>query len=79
MMIREYRSPKNPFNIERAVNPGKQKSDRIDFGFFMTEAYPKNESSFQSADLNENTAYVDTFSNLSLKMTHTNPRRPICI
>ncbi|MGQ7848838.1 hypothetical protein ACUNV4_30390, partial [Granulosicoccus sp. 3-233] len=76
MMIRECRSPKTPFNIERAVNPGKQKSDLIDFGFFMLEAYPKNETTFQSANLYENTAYVDTFSNLLLKMAHTNPRRP---
>uniref|UniRef100_UPI003D3508A3 hypothetical protein n=1 Tax=Granulosicoccus sp. 3-233 TaxID=3417969 RepID=UPI003D3508A3 len=37
---------------------------------------PKNETTFQSANLNENTVYADTFSNLSLKMTHTNPRRP---
>jgi len=76
-MIREYRSPKTPFNVALAVKPGKQKSERIDLGCFMLKAYPKNETTFQTFDLNENASYTDTFSHLSPKMTHTNPRRPI--
>ena len=75
-MIREYRSPKTPFNVELAVNPGKQKSDRIDLGFFMLKAYPKNETTFQTTDINEYAIYTDTFWCSRPKSTHTNPRRP---
>ena len=78
-MIREYRSPKIPFNAELAVNPGKQKSDRIDLGFFMLEAYPKIETTFQTTNICGNAIYTEAFGHLSPKMTHTNPRRPFFV
>ena len=78
-MILEYRSPKTPFNLEVAVNPEKLKSARIDLGFFMVKAYPKNETTLQAVDLNEYATYIGTFGHSSLKNTYTNPRRPIII
>jgi len=75
-MIREYRSPKTPFNVDVVVNPGKQKSDRIDLGFFMQKVYPKTETTFQTINFNEYAAYTDTIGHSSLEFTYTNPRRP---
>jgi len=45
-MTRAYRSPNTPTNFDAAVKPGKAKSDRIDVGFFMALAQPKNETVF---------------------------------
>jgi len=45
-MTRAYRSPNTPFNWEAATKPGNVNSERIDLGFFMRIAYPKNESIF---------------------------------
>jgi len=44
--IRAYRSPNTPFNWAAATNPGNVNSERIDLGFFMLLAYPKNGSIF---------------------------------
>jgi hypothetical protein len=76
-MIREYRSPNTPFKVEQAVNPGKQKSDRIDVAFFMLKVYPKSATTFQTANFNENATHTDTFGHSSQKITYTNPRRPV--
>jgi len=45
-MTRAYRSPNTPFNWEAATKPGSVNSERIDWGFFMLLAYPKNGSLF---------------------------------
>ena len=45
-MTRACRSPNTPFNEEAATKPGNVNSERVDFGFFMQLAYPKNESRF---------------------------------
>ena len=44
--MRAYRSPNTPFNVEAATKPGNANSNRIDLGFFMRLAYPKNGSLF---------------------------------
>ncbi len=76
-MIREYRSPKTPFNVEVAVNPGKQKSARIDWGFFMQKVYPNIDTTFRAINFNEYATYTVTIGHSLLKNTYTNPRRPI--
>ena len=45
-MTRAYRSPNTPFNWEAATKPGNVNNERIDWGFFMRLAYPKNGSLF---------------------------------
>ncbi len=46
VMTRTYRSPNTPFNWEAATKPGNANRARIDLGFFMLIAYPKNGSIF---------------------------------
>jgi hypothetical protein len=45
-ITRAYRSPNTPFNWEATTKPGNVNNERIDLGFFMLLAYPKNESLF---------------------------------
>jgi len=45
-MTRAYRSPNTPLNREAATKPGNVNNERIDLGFFMRLAYPKNGSLF---------------------------------
>lgn len=47
-MTRAYRSPYLPSNFDAVVKPGNANSARIDRGFFMALAYPKNESLFRN-------------------------------
>ncbi|RUM93662.1 MAG: hypothetical protein DSZ28_07260 [Thiothrix sp.] len=46
VMMREYLSPKTSFNIEQAVNPSKQKSERMDLGSLMPKVYLKTRTGF---------------------------------
>jgi hypothetical protein len=41
-MMRAYRSPNTPFNVETATNPGNVNNERIDLGVFMRLANLKN-------------------------------------
>jgi len=56
--------------VEVAVNSEKLKSGRIELGFFMMKAYPKNKTTSQAADLNEYATYIDTFDHSLLKNTY---------
>jgi len=75
-MMRAYRSPNIPFNREAATKPGNANSERIDLGFFMLLAYPKNGSHFITDDGLNILIFTMSYTALQSELTHTFPRRP---